>query len=39
MALNRSQLDVVAKLLRVGALERAGKILDRLHPAEVAGAA
>src|SRR5262245_54018830 len=36
MALNRSQLEVVAKLLRYGALERAGKILDRLHPAEVA---
>ena len=35
MALNRSQLDLVGKLLRHGSLERAGKILDRLHPGDV----
>ena len=35
MSLNRNQLEALAKLLRHGALERAGKILDRVDPAEL----
>jgi magnesium transporter len=35
MTLNRSQMEMLGKLLRYGALERAGKVLDRVDPAEV----
>jgi magnesium transporter len=35
MTLNRNQLEALAKLIRHGALERAGKVLDRIDPAEI----
>jgi magnesium transporter len=37
VTLNRSQMEAFAKLLRHGALERAGKILDRIDPSEIPG--